>query len=35
MGHCGQEVGRLNFASGSSEVLGADNVQDVTKGLGV
>ena len=35
MGHCGQKGGSLKFASGGSEIMDVDNVQGVTKGLGV
>lgn len=33
MGYCGQEVGRLRFASGGSKIMGAYIAQGVTVGL--
>lgn len=32
-GYCGQEVGRLHFASGGSKIMGAYIAQGVTVGL--
>lgn len=35
MGHCGQKGGSLKSACGGTEIMDADNIQGVTKGLGV